>query len=148
MNTTVQILFAAAVAIAAGDAAARDRPGTPNGEKAYACGDQFNQPPAVCVDVNNTASEPVRIEVDVTLNGVRMERGAVGGDVQCPERELHLTDEELSNSMYLAQLDEHVLIEALGDEEISGSADKNADAEMENYLIDNHIETNQLINEE
>ena len=95
MNTTVQVLFAAAVAIAAADAAARDRPGTPNGEKAYACGDQFNQPPAVCVDVNNTASEPVRIEVDVTLNGARMERGAVGGDVQCPERELHLTDEEL-----------------------------------------------------
>jgi hypothetical protein len=95
MNTTFQVLCAAALTIAASGVVARDRPGTPNGEKAYACGDQFNQTPAVCVDVNNTASEPVRIEVDVTLNGVRMERGAVGGDVQCPERELHLTDEEL-----------------------------------------------------
>lgn len=100
MSTTFQVLCAAALTIAASGVAARDRPGTPNAEHAYACGDQFNQAPAVCVDVSNTASEPVKFETEVTLNGARVEPGALGGDVECLYREMRLSDEELKRLPY------------------------------------------------
>lgn len=75
-------------------AAARDRPGTPNEEKAYACGDSLNRLPAVCVEVNNTASEPVYFETEVTLDGEAVARGALGGDVECLNTTPGLSEEE------------------------------------------------------
>lgn len=78
-------------------AAARDRPGTPNEEKAYACGDSLNRLPAVCVEVNNTASEPVYFETEVTLDGEAVARGALGGDVECLNTTPGLSEEEKEN---------------------------------------------------
>jgi len=57
-----------------------------------------------------------------------------------------LTVEELGNSTYLAELDEHVLIEALGDYEAGASTERNADAEVE-YLLENNIDLNQILEE-
>lgn len=59
--------------LAATQPASADRPGTPNNEKAYPCGVPENAVkggyPNVCVEFNNTASEPVRFDVETTLNG-------------------------------------------------------------------------------
>jgi hypothetical protein len=66
-------LLAAGLAVgllAALPADARDRPGTPNNVKAYACGDALRDRPRVCVEFHNTASEKVRFETEVTRNGV------------------------------------------------------------------------------
>lgn len=100
MNTAFQALCAVALTLTACSVTARDRPGTPNGEKAFACGDPFNQAPAMCVEVNNTASEPVKFETEVTLNGAPVEPGALGGDVECLYREMQLSAEEMKRLPY------------------------------------------------
>ena len=54
---------------------ARDRPGTPNNEKAYRCNDVLRTAPAVCVEFDNTASEPVRFDIEFTVNGTKVDDG-------------------------------------------------------------------------
>jgi ricin-type beta-trefoil lectin protein len=44
------------------------RPGTPNNERAFPCG-----PRAICVHFDNTATERVRFEANMTMNGVNMQ---------------------------------------------------------------------------
>jgi len=50
---------------------ARDRPGTPNNERAYVC-QSFNGSAAVCVNFDNTANEHVFFETEFTGNGVHV----------------------------------------------------------------------------
>ncbi|MEP7301857.1 MAG: hypothetical protein ABI699_10040 [Caldimonas sp.] len=83
-----------ALAALAQPAAARDRPGTPTAEKAYACGDSLKRQPAICAEVDNTASEPVYFETQVTLAGAPVEPGALGGTVDCLTNTPRLSDEE------------------------------------------------------
>jgi len=58
-----------------------------------------------------------------------------------------ITAEELSNSSYLSEMDEPVLIDAIESHEQPIAASKNSNTEVENYLIDNHIDMNLLTSE-
>jgi hypothetical protein len=62
-------LAAAAAVLAAPAIAFADRPGTPSGERAWQC-NGASEPPAVCVEFNNTATEPVRFDIEFTVDGV------------------------------------------------------------------------------
>jgi hypothetical protein len=48
---------------------ARDRPGTPNHEALFVCGYKVSYRPTLCGSFNNTATEVVKIEMEMTRNG-------------------------------------------------------------------------------
>jgi hypothetical protein len=75
-------------------AAARDRPGTPNAEKARACGDWLTERPAVCVEFNNTASEPVWFETELTIDGEPAAVPELGRRIFCLNMTPGLSKEE------------------------------------------------------
>lgn len=54
---------------APGPAGARDRPGTPNQEALFVCGYKFLYTPTLCGIFHNTATEVVKIEMEMTRNG-------------------------------------------------------------------------------
>jgi hypothetical protein len=68
-------LVLASVLVTSHAASARDRPGTPNNEKAYTCGDYLAALPAVCVEFDNTASEKVGFDIEMTVNGEKVSEG-------------------------------------------------------------------------
>jgi hypothetical protein len=76
LTTGVALLV---LALIAEPAVARDRPGTPNNVKVYACGIQRLEPPAICAQFNNTAAESVRFDIEATVNGSPAPRGAFQG---------------------------------------------------------------------
>jgi len=69
---------------------ARDRPGTPNRETAYACQKEgtlsYSARPSICVMFNNTATERVRFDVEWTADGVKLTQEAFAGHVECARR--------------------------------------------------------------
>lgn len=73
-----------AAGVVATPAEARDRPGTPNNEKAYACGNHLAQLPQICVEFYNTASERVTFETEVTRDGVPLPPGTLA--TLCPRQ--------------------------------------------------------------
>lgn len=66
------LTVATCVVMASSTLWARDRPGTPNNERAWQCNRPLSQPPAVCVEFNNTASEDVQFDIEFTVDGVKV----------------------------------------------------------------------------
>lgn len=67
--------------------------------------------------------------------------------VQPAQREMALTADELKNAAILGDIDEFDLLDEYASLEETASADEESKTEIENYLIENHTDLNQLINE-
>lgn len=76
------------------EAGARDRPGTPRGQRAYECSGsslqagfgghaKWDGPPSVCVEFENTAKEAVIFDAEVTENGRAMSRDELKSRAGC-----------------------------------------------------------------
>jgi hypothetical protein len=76
------IVLIAALTLGAAPSLGRDRPGTPNNQRASACGQARVE---VCVEFDNTASEPVRFDTELKINDVGV--GASGlPEIDCPSK--------------------------------------------------------------
>ena len=67
------------------------------------------------------------------------------GSGSLQEKELFVSADDISNSMYFHEIDESIIIEEINGNFGEGASHKNN--EIEDYLIDNDIDENTLINE-
>jgi hypothetical protein len=88
MRRMLQAAIAVAIiwgapSLPADPAMARDRPGGPANIRAYECGRQLSQPPAVCVVFDNHASEEVRFLTEITVDGQPVDARQFANQVEC-----------------------------------------------------------------
>jgi hypothetical protein len=84
----------AAVAIFSAPALA-DRPGGPANIRAYACGKQLSERPAICVVFDNHASEEVRFLTELKIDGQPVDAGELRNNVECLNERSPPTAEQL-----------------------------------------------------
>ena len=78
------------------------------------------------------------------LAALLLTRPALWFHTGSPAEAVTLTADDLGNSYYLGELDESLIIEALADYDATDHPEAQAETDLEDYLIENHIDINQI----